>query len=126
MATKKSETSKTSAAKEKAAGRKPAGAAPKAAPVTATPATGQGQVTTGRSTKVGTVVSNKMTKTVVVAVENLVVHGMYRKYIKRTSKFMAHCEASDLAVGDRVVIEETRPMSKRKRWNVREIVSRIS
>lgn len=82
---------------------------------------------TGRkSTKVGVVVSNKMQKTVVVAVENLVKHGMYQKYIRRTSKFLAHCEANDCNVGDRVVIEESRPLSKRKRWNVREVVSRAS
>ena len=79
-----------------------------------------------RNTKVGVVVSNKMQKTVVVAVENLVKHGMYQKYIKRTSKFMAHNETGDCNVGDRVVIEETRPLSKRKRWNVREVISRAS
>lgn len=77
-------------------------------------------------TKVGVVVSNKMEKTVVVAVESLVKHGMYQKYIRRTSKFLAHCEANDCNVGDRVVIEESRPLSKRKRWNVREVVSRAS
>ena len=79
-----------------------------------------------RSTKVGVVVSNKMQKTVVVAVENLVKHGMYQKYIKRTSKFLAHNENADINVGDRVVIEETRPLSKRKRWNVREVLERAS
>lgn len=79
-----------------------------------------------KTTKVGVVVSNKMQKTVVVAVESLVKHGMYQKYIRRTNKFLAHCEANDINVGDRVVIEETRPLSKRKRWNVREIVSRAS
>ena len=77
-----------------------------------------------KRTKVGTVVSNKMQKTVVVAVENLVMHPMYQKYIKRTSKFLAHNESGDVNIGDRVVIEETRPLSKRKRWNVREIVER--
>lgn len=79
-----------------------------------------------RTTKVGVVVSNKMTKTVVVAVENLVQHGMYQKYIKRTNKFLAHNEQPDINVGDRVVIEETRPMSKRKRWNVREVLEKAS
>jgi small subunit ribosomal protein S17 len=79
-----------------------------------------------RSTKVGVVVSNKMQKTVVVAVENLVKHGMYQKYIKRTSKFLAHSEQPGLNVGDRVVIEESRPLSKRKRWNVREILEKAS
>ena len=77
---------------------------------------------TAERTKVGVVVSNKMQKTVVVAVENLVRHGMYQKYIKRTSKFLAHAENNDVKVGDRVVIEETRPLSKRKRWNVREVI----
>ena len=76
-------------------------------------------------TKTGVVVSNKMQKTVVVAVENLVKHGMYQKYIKRTSKFLAHAENA-LNVGDRVVIEESRPLSKRKRWAVREVVEKAS
>ena len=79
-----------------------------------------------RTTKVGVVVSNKMQKTVVVAVENLVKHGMYQKYIKRTSKFLAHSEQPDINVGDRVLIEETRPLSKRKRWNVREVLEKAS
>ncbi len=79
-----------------------------------------------KRTKVGVVVSNKMQKTVVVAVENLVKHGMYKKYIKRTSKFLAHNEDPSLNVGDRVLIEETRPLSKRKRWNVREVLEKAS
>ena len=79
-----------------------------------------------KQTKVGVVVSNKMTKTVVVAVENLVEHGMYQKYIKRTNKFLAHNEDPSLNVGDRVLIEETRPLSKRKRWNVREVLEKAS
>ncbi|HEX9492512.1 MAG TPA: 30S ribosomal protein S17, partial [Thermoanaerobaculia bacterium] len=74
----------------------------------------------------GVVVSNKMQKTVVVAVENLVEHGMYQKYIRRTSKFLAHNEESNLNVGDRVVIEETRPLSKRKRWKVSEVLEKAS
>jgi small subunit ribosomal protein S17 len=79
-----------------------------------------------KQTKVGVVVSNKMQKTVVVAVENLVEHGMYQKYIKRTNKFLAHNEDPNLNVGDRVLIEETRPLSKRKRWNVREVLEKAS
>ena len=79
-----------------------------------------------RTTKVGVVVSNKMQKTVVVAVENLVRHDMYQKYIKRTNKFLAHNENPDVNVGDRVIIEETRPLSKRKRWNVKEVVAKAS
>jgi small subunit ribosomal protein S17 len=76
--------------------------------------------------KVGVVVSNKMQKTVVVAVENLVRHEMYQKYIKRTNKFLAHNENPDVNIGDRVIIEETRPLSKRKRWNVKEVVAKAS
>jgi small subunit ribosomal protein S17 len=77
-------------------------------------------------TKTGVVVSNKMQKTVVVAVENLVKHGMYQKYIKRTNKFLAHAENNDINVGDKVIIEESRPLSKRKRWAVREVVEKAS
>ena len=80
--------------------------------------------TKSERTKTGVVVSNKMQKTVVVAVENLVKHGMYQKYIKRTNKFLAHNESNDINVGDRVVIEESRPLSKRKRWNVREVIEK--
>jgi small subunit ribosomal protein S17 len=79
-----------------------------------------------KRTKIGVVVSNKMQKTVVVAVENLVMHPMYQKYVKRTSKFLAHAENNDCGIGDKVVIEETRPLSKRKRWNVREILEKTS
>ena len=78
-----------------------------------------------KRTKIGVVVSNKMQKTVVVAVENLVKHGMYQKYIRRTSKFLAHAD-NPLNVGDRVLIEETRPLSKRKRWNVKEVLEKAS
>ena len=80
--------------------------------------------TSRRNTKVGVVVSNSMQKSVVVAVENLVQDPMYQKYVKRTSKFMAHCEENNCGIGDRVIIEETRPLSKRKRWNVSEILER--
>jgi small subunit ribosomal protein S17 len=86
----------------------------------------QAPETRKRTTKVGVVVSNKMQKTVVVAVENLVKHGMYQKYIKRTNKFLAHSEQPEINIGDRVVIEETRPMSKRKRWAVREVLEKAS
>jgi small subunit ribosomal protein S17 len=79
-----------------------------------------------KRTKLGVVVSNKMQKTVVVAVENVFKHEMYQKYIKRTSKFLAHAEQQGLNVGDRVIIEETRPLSKRKRWNVREVIGKAS
>jgi small subunit ribosomal protein S17 len=80
--------------------------------------------TKSERTKTGVVVSNKMQKTVVVAVENLTKHGMYQKYVKQTSKFLAHNENNDINVGDRVVIEESRPLSKRKRWAVREVLAK--
>ncbi len=78
----------------------------------------------GRNTKVGRVVSNAMDKSVVVAVDRLVKHPLYKKTIRRTSKFMAHDEGNDCFVGDKVKIEETRPLSKRKRWIVKEIVAK--
>ena len=79
-----------------------------------------------KRTMTGVVVSNKMMKTVVVAVENVFRHPMYQKYIKRTNKFLAHNESAEINIGDRVVIEESRPLSKRKRWNVREILEKAS
>ena len=81
------------------------------------------EVAARRSQKVGVVVSAKMQKTVVVAVERLVRHDMYRKTIKRTSTFMAHDEKG-AKKGDRVRIVESRPLSKRKRWVVEEIVAK--
>ena len=76
-----------------------------------------------RNTQVGIVVKAKMTKTVVVAVERLVQHAMYRKTIKLTSTFMAHDEKG-AKKGDRVRIVETRPLSRHKRWRVEEILNR--
>lgn len=75
-----------------------------------------------RTQKVGRVVSDKMEKTVVVAVDSVRRHPLYRKRITRTSKFLAHDEENRCKPGDVVRIEETRPLSKRKRWIVREIV----
>ncbi|MEE8348012.1 MAG: 30S ribosomal protein S17 [Acidobacteriota bacterium] len=75
-----------------------------------------------RAIKVGRVVSNGMNKSVMVAVDRLFEHALYGKTIRRTSKFMAHDEENECQVGDQVKIEETRPMSKRKRWVIREIV----
>ena len=76
----------------------------------------------GRATKVGRVVSDKMQKTIVVEVERRVQHAEYTRTIKRTSRFHAHDEANAAKLGDRVRIEETRPMSKLKRWRLREIL----
>jgi|SRR5687768_15247098 len=78
-----------------------------------------------RSQKVGTVSSDKMTKTVIVRVDRLVRHRKYRRYVRRTSKFMAHDELG-ATVGDKVRIVETRPMSARKRWRVIEIVQKAA
>lgn len=78
-----------------------------------------------RSQKVGTVASDKMTKTVVVRVDRLVRHRKYRRYVRRTSKFMAHDELG-ATVGDKVRIVETRPLSARKRWRVVEIVQKAA
>ncbi len=78
----------------------------------------------GRATKVGRVVSDKMEKTIVVEVERRVQHAEYTRTIKRTSRFHAHDEENAAKVGDRVRIEETRPLSRRKRWRLREIVTK--
>lgn len=74
----------------------------------------------------GTVVSDKMDKTVVVRVERLVQDVRYQKYVRRYSRFMAHDEANDCRVGDQVRIIEHRPLSKRKRWKVQSTLSRAT
>jgi small subunit ribosomal protein S17 len=79
-----------------------------------------------RLTKVGRVVSDKMDKTVVVAVDFTVRHRIYQKPMRRTHKFKAHDEQNACKAGDRVRIEETRPLSKEKRWIVREILHSAS
>ena len=75
-----------------------------------------------RQVKIGKVISDKMDKSVVVEVERTVLHPRYQRYIKRRSRFMAHDEKEIASVGDRVSIEETRPLSKRKRWSLREVL----
>ncbi len=77
-----------------------------------------------RKTRVGKVVSNKMDKTVVVAIEDNVKHPLYKKIIKNTIKLKAHDEDNSCGIGDRVLIMETRPLSKDKRWRVVEIVEK--
>ena len=74
--------------------------------------------------KVGTVVSDKMDKTVVVAVTNTVMHRLYHRYMKRTSKFYAHDPQNQCGVGDQVRIVSSRPLSKLKRWKVQEVLQR--
>jgi len=75
-----------------------------------------------RATRIGKVVSDKMDKTIVVEVERRVQHAEYTRTIKRTSRFHAHDEGNSAKLGDRVLIEETRPLSKTKRWRLREIL----
>jgi small subunit ribosomal protein S17 len=77
-----------------------------------------------KTTKVGLVTSNGADKSVVVRVENLVMHPLYQKFMRTTSKFMAHDEENTCNEGDRVLIEECRPLSKRKRWRVRKVIER--
>ncbi len=77
-----------------------------------------------RKVRTGTVVSDKMDKTVVVAVETLVTHPLYRKQLKRTTKFKAHDENNECGQGDVVKIMETRPLSKDKRWRVINILEK--
>ena len=79
-----------------------------------------------RRTLVGTVVSDKMDKTVVVRVERLVQDQRYKKYVRRYSRFLAHDEQNNCSVGDRVQIIEHRPLSKRKRWKEQEMVVRAA
>ncbi|MGI6728545.1 MAG: 30S ribosomal protein S17 [Anaerovoracaceae bacterium] len=78
-----------------------------------------------RKTKVGLVVSNKMEKTIVVAVEDFVRHSLYGKSVKRTNKFMAHDENNECSIGDKVRIMETRPLSKGKRWRLVNVIEKV-
>ena len=77
-----------------------------------------------RKTREGLVVSDKMDKTVVVAVEDRVKHALYGKVIRRTTKLKAHDETNEIGTGDRVVIMETRPSSATKRWRVVEVIEK--
>ena len=77
-----------------------------------------------RKTRTGIVVSNKMDKTIVVAIVDSVRHPLYKKIIKRTVKFKAHDENNECNIGDKVMIMETRPLSKDKRWRLVEIITK--
>lgn len=77
-----------------------------------------------RKTRIGKVVSDKMDKTIVVAVEDNIKHPLYKKVVKRTYKLKAHDENNDCGIGDRVKVMETRPISKDKRWRLVEIVEK--
>ena len=77
-----------------------------------------------RKTRIGTVVSDKMDKTIVVAIEDSVQHKLYKKIVKRTYKLKAHDENNECGIGDRVRVMETRPLSRDKRWRVVEIIEK--
>lgn len=77
-----------------------------------------------RKTRVGKVVSDKMDKTIVVAIENSVKHPLYKKIVKRTYKLKAHDENNECRIGDKVKVMETRPLSKDKRWRLVEIIEK--
>ena len=77
-----------------------------------------------RKTRVGIVVSNKMEKTITVAIERKVQHPIYKKYFKKTTKFFAHDEKRECGIGDKVKIMETRPLSKLKRWRLVEVIEK--
>jgi small subunit ribosomal protein S17 len=79
-----------------------------------------------RKVRVGVVVSDKMQKTRVVKVDRVYRHPRYERVVRMSKKFKAHDETNESRVGDRVIIEETRPLSKEKRWRIRQIVSRAS
>ena len=80
--------------------------------------------TTSRKTRTGKVISDKMDKTIVVAVEDRVAHPLYKKIVKRTYKLKAHDENNECGVGDIVRVMETRPLSKDKRWRMVEIIEK--
>jgi len=77
-----------------------------------------------RKTRTGLVVSNKMDKTIMVAIERRVAHPIYKKYYKKTTKLMAHDEKRECGIGDKVKIMETRPLSLRKRWRLVEVIEK--
>ena len=89
-----------------------------------TTTTGEAPARGYRKTRRGYVVSDKMDKTVVVAVEDRITHPRYGKVIRRTSKYKAHDEANSCGIGDRVLLMETRPLSATKRWRVVEILEK--
>jgi len=82
----------------------------------------EGKPAKRRAAKVGTVTANRMDKSVVVRVDRIVLHQMYKRYVRRSAKFMAHDETNRCNVGDTVEIVESRPLSLRKRWRVRRVI----
>lgn len=77
-----------------------------------------------RKVRIGTVVSDKMQKSILVKIERKIVHPTYKKYVKRSAKLMAHDEKEEAGIGDLVKIMETRPLSKNKRWRLIEVVKK--
>ena len=78
-----------------------------------------------RKTRVGKVISNKMDKTIVVAIEDHVKHPLYKKIVKKTYKLKAHDENNECNIGDKVTVMETRPLSKDKRWRLVEVMEKV-
>ena len=78
-----------------------------------------------RKTRIGKVISNRMDKSIIVAIERKVKHPIYKKYFKKTTKFMAHDQNNIANIGDLVKIMETRPLSARKRWRLVEVVEKV-
>jgi len=78
-----------------------------------------------RKTRIGTVISNKMNKSIIVVIERRIKHPMYKKFFKKTNKYMAHDENNVASIGDVVKIMETRPLSTRKRWRLVEVVEKV-
>jgi len=95
---------------------------PPGPPMPLEPGTDRGR----RAEKIGIVTSDKMTRTVTVRVDRLVKHPVYKRYVRRRSKFMAHNEVEGVSMGDTVRIVETRPLSAKKRWRVVEVVRKAS
>ncbi len=91
---------------------------------TSTPGTKAGE--SRRQEKIGIVTSTKMKKSIVVTVERQVIHPLYKRVVRRSAKFMAHDEKSECRPGDTVRIEETRPLSRQKRWRVVQVISRAA
>lgn len=85
-----------------------------------------GKAARRRAAKTGVVVSDRMDKSVVVRVERLVLHPRYKRYVRRSSKFMAHDERNECRIGDVVEILESRPLSARKRWRVHRVIRRAA
>ena len=79
-----------------------------------------------RRTRTGVVVSDKMDKTIVVRIDKMIMHPMYKKFVRRRVKYKVHDEANEARVGDTVLIEETRPISRHKRWRVKSITHRAA